>query len=228
MNERLDLEADFDGDLSAEEAAKFERLLQNSSELQRQLQELEFLRGQMRSLAPEISRNSPLQASGQAPFIANPWRVLMAVVLSLVLFFLGWRQGVFPRQPGFEPWDVSPMMADHLEPMPSQGTLETDDVGHLTRWLQPQLGFQPRVPNWSWARLCSGRLCWIRRRKLARIRYRDGETEFSLFVFPESRPGTRKIYRRNQYQAVYWSQNDLGFVVVMPSTLAHRLEDFRS
>jgi len=243
MNSPCELEAYFDDELSPTERVAFEQQLARSPELRSRLQRMETVRQQLQALprrAPQALKQRVLEQkpdgrqirppSGQAggftdllPRLATWWihRLprLAAAAVGFLLLGAGYLWLSAGAPVGFEQADLAPMVADHVEVMPARGTLVTQDPQRLEKWLQPQLDFRPHLPRWGWAQLCSGRLCWIRRRKLARVRYRVEEQEFSLFVFPESQPKQRRVDLRGEFRTYYWCQAGLGYLAVIPKDL---------
>lgn len=222
MTEEEALELYLDGEMEPLERGQFEEILKRSPDLQQRLNSLRTLGQRLRGLPTALPIG--LEERVLAPKKSVQTRRRYAVTLSLVaILAFFYATGVGPNPPGgFSQADVRPMVADHLEAMPEKGTLTTADPERLASWLEPQVDFRPEIPRWSWAQLVSGRLCWIRSRKLARIRYRVHDQEFSVFVFPDSTTQSAQAQSIRDLQACYWARGGLGYVVVMPVELARQ------
>jgi anti-sigma factor RsiW len=219
LTEEEALELYLDGEMEPLERRKFEELLQRSPQLQDRLNSLRTLGQRLRGLSTTLPAGLEERVLTPKPRRRN-YAVLLSLVAVLALFYAA---GVGAKPPGgFSQADVKPMVADHLEAMPEKGTLTTADPERLASWLEPQVDFRPEIPRWPWAQLVSGRLCWIRSRKLARIRYRSHEREFSVFIFPDSDSQSAQAQSVRDLQACYWAGGGLGYVVVMPVDLARQ------
>lgn len=113
----------------------------------------------------------------------------------------------------------------------SAPSVETSAPDIMESWLSARLEFSPDLPRWSWAELISGRLCFIHNRRVARVQYRAGEIDLSLFVQPlaESESlGDNEAHTRSSvtvetlrgFTVACWQDSGLDYVLVGPTSSA--------
>jgi anti-sigma factor RsiW len=227
MIDDLDLQAYFDEELGPQERAEMAYRLDSSPANAQRLRELQVLRSRLQSLPrvspPGLAERVRLQMSSSPRRPSRGrvgWLLAAAALAAACMLFLGFRGRTLPFLIDQE---VRLMVSDHLEPMPERGTMKSPNPQRLEEWLAPQLAFTPKLPRWTWATPISGRLCWIRHRKLARVRYRFRNQEFSLFVFPETHKPVQEVRDLDRYRAIHWTRDGLGYVVVMDRVIADQI-----
>lgn len=206
-----DLFAYFDDELTGPDRVRVE---QSAERLPERLACLYELRQGLRAIAPtppvdlEAQLKATLSRERQAGWMKNLLKAAVMIVL-LGGGAFGWHS--LQTSP-----DVLAMVEDHLETMPPNGTLLSNDRSQLETWLGPRVGFTFQAPSWSWAAPISGRLCWIRGRKVARLRYRllEAKEEFSVFVFPGGGEKTCRELSLEGCRAYHYSRGPVDYVVV--------------
>lgn len=109
--------------------------------------------------------------------------------------------------------------------------VETPDPDKMESWLAARLDFAPRLPRWPWAELVTGRLCFIHGRRVARVEYKAGEDDLTLFVQPlteEGIPGDSAMTEMNGvvaqtlrgFKIACWRTAGLDYVLVGPASAA--------
>lgn len=132
-----------------------------------------------------------------------------------------------------EPGDLIAFVDDYVAYVQSDNApvVETRDPNRMERWLAARLDFSPRLPRWPWAELVTGRLCFIHGRSVARVQYKAGENDLTLFVQPlteEGIPGdsaTRKmnvfvVRTLRGFEIACWRTAGLDYVLVGPASAA--------
>ena len=113
----------------------------------------------------------------------------------------------------------------------SAPVVETHDPNRMEGWLAARLDFAPKLPRWSWAELISGRLCFIHDRRVARVQYKVGESDLTLFVRPltenevdgdeEGRKmGSLMTQSLRGFEVACWRSSELDYVLVGPASAA--------
>lgn len=194
------------------------------------------LRESVRSrLIPAEARN-PRQ-EGMVRVMNRPAPALAVAAVSLMLIgMVGMIYWNYRSGAGFWPAisAQTPPGEDHISLVQSDGGafLHTDDPMELESWFAERLIFPPPVPNWPWAHLEGGRICFIKGHRVARIQYAADTRTFSLFVQyvgatpPPGNSGectsgkTASIIERQGYKAASWSKDGFSYVLV-----AHRSAD---
>ncbi|MCE7872691.1 hypothetical protein DYH09_20220 [bacterium CPR1] len=96
--------------------------------------------------------------------------------------------------------------------------IRTQNPDELERFFSSRLQFAPSLPDWAWAQPTSGRLCRIRSRVMARIQYRYGPHDLSLFVRPARSLAPEQLRERHLqgYQLLSWTRAGLEYLLVAP------------
>lgn len=113
----------------------------------------------------------------------------------------------------------------------SAPVVETHDTNIMEGWLAARLDFAPKLPRWSWAELISGRLCFIHDRRVARVQYKVGESDLTLFIQPLTEneidgdeEGRKMSSLRTQslrgFEVACWRSSKLDYVLVGPASAA--------
>ncbi|MEW6279693.1 MAG: hypothetical protein AB1758_13780 [Candidatus Eremiobacterota bacterium] len=137
------------------------------------------------------------------------WAALLMVGLGLVWWLAP------PSEPRLFVEDHRHMVASGL------ADIRTGDRARLEAFFTARLGFGARLPAWAWAQPVSGRLCRIRSRMVARVQYRSGAHDLSLFVRPARTGGKAALqeHRLQGFQVLSWADSGLEFVLVVPQAM---------
>jgi len=241
------LEAWFDGELEgAPEAKELAGHLESCPDCSADFDALRLLRGGVRKIpcpaAPTRLRESvrsrliPIGVRGprqerMVRLMNRPAPALLVAAISMVLIggvgLLYWNY-----RSGSSLWP--PISAqtlpveEHISLVQSDGGsfVHTNEPRELETWFAERLMFRPPVPNWPWASLKGGRVCYVKGHRVARIQYAAGSRLFTLFVqyvgknvphpgSPECNSGkTAIIVEREGYKAACWSTDGFSYVLV--------------
>ncbi|MCH8204622.1 MAG: zf-HC2 domain-containing protein [Candidatus Hydrogenedentes bacterium] len=113
----------------------------------------------------------------------------------------------------------------------SAPVVETLDSNEMEGWLAARLDFAPKLPRWSSAELIRGRLCFIHNRRIARVEYKVGESDLTLFIQPlregeieggeEDRTmNSLKTQSLRGFEVACWRSSELDYVLVGPASSA--------
>ena len=103
---------------------------------------------------------------------------------------------------------------------------KTRDPARMEGWLAARLDFAPKLPRWPWAELISGRLCFIHERRVARVEYKAGETDLTLFIQPLTENAIEetgemssiKTQSLRGFEVACWRSSELDYVLVGPAS----------
>lgn len=232
QSETPDLSKYFDGEIvSADEVARFEAMIREDEGLREQLHTLEALRAQLRRLpkdeAPPYLRKKiayTLSARGRrmrvlraGSFIAMAGVGLAAAIALMILAGLDSGRVGPPLEPLY-----AAMVADHAKYQPADPQSEYfgDNPAELESWLSARLAFTPKLPQWGWAELTSGRACSLNQNRVAFVRYRCGGEELSLYIWP-TEPDVQAFFRAPHHMPIgenlevaLWSGDNLNYGLV--------------
>ena len=129
--------------------------------------------------------------------------------------------------------DLAAFVDDYVAYVQSDNApvVETSDTDTMEGWLAARLDFAPNLPRWSWAELISGRLCFIHGQRVARVQYRAGEIDLTLFVQPlagieideneeAGSMASLKTQTLRGFKVACWRSSELDYVLVGPASSA--------
>lgn len=156
-------------------------------------------------------------------------RLIYLAAAACLMAAVGLGSWIFLADLGGRSSPLDALVEDHvtLVQAVSGADTQTGAPDDLARWFAARLDFAPRVPDWDWAELVSGQLCYIQGRRVARMHYRCGPHDLSVFVQPmepdlaeaighASAPGDAVTVALRGFKVASWKQRDLTYVLVAP------------
>ncbi len=104
---------------------------------------------------------------------------MIFIALSILFFILiGYAGSIYLRKPDL----IELMVDDYLKLLPSsENIIYTSNSGEVKRWFKGKLGFPVIIPEIK-AKLLGGRVCSIKRRRLALLFYEYKGYPFGIFI----------------------------------------------
>lgn len=127
--------------------------------------------------------------------------------------------------------DLVAFVDDYVAYVQSENTpvIETNDPETMEGWFSSRLEFAPKLPRWPWAKLTTGRLCFIHGQRVARVEYSAEDFALTLFVQPltendsagdnkNRQTGPMKVQTLRGFEVACWQDSGLDYVLVGPSS----------
>ena len=212
------VQADFDGELSAGEAARVELHCTQCAICQQAYQDLVHVREEIRAMTPShvASPEFQLRLAELWPKPVRTWRAFLpvgAVIAAALVVVM-----MIPR-----PVDLTDqVIAGHIRAMqPGHLTdVMSTDKHTVKPWFDGKLDFAPPVKNLAAQGfpLKGGRLDYLNDRPVAALVYERGLHPINLFVWPDSdRASMPNTAAHNGYNVIHFHEN--GVVVWIVSDL---------
>jgi anti-sigma factor RsiW len=235
-NERMRVQAYFDGELDASAAAEIERHLQVCRDCAELLRSLETVRGAMRQEAP-YHRPSPQLRSRVTKALdresGNSW-ALGGLILRGTQFWSGAASGVgatllaaalafFVLIPPASSLLVNDVMGAHLRSLMENHLIDvaSSDQHTVKPWFAGHADVSPPTADFPKEdyRLVGGRVDYVDGHRAAVLVYRHGAHTINVFSWAGSGESLPNIVTRNGYHAVFWRGGDLTFCAVSDTAL---------
>ncbi len=154
------------------------------------------------------------------PYVWVPLAACVLVFLAAIPYLVRPSQADFMQQEIVSA-HVRSLMPGHLTDVPSS------DQHTVKPWFNGKLEFSPPVAIPEGFLLVGGRLDYVGNRPVAALIYQRRKHIISLFVWPspETVQAGRKIYERQGYHIVHWTQSGMACWAVSDVSLAD-LEEF--
>lgn len=191
----------------------------------------EGLHERVRSLAREsveAPRENLSPRSSRRPIVIAAVALLLVAALGLNL----WPARDTVGEPdSAQRGDLVAFVDDYVAYVQSDNTplIETSDPETMEGWFASRLEFAPKLPRWPWAKLVTGRLCFIHGQRVARVQYSTGDYALTLFVQPlaendgagdsvNRQTGPMKVQTLRGFEVACWQASGLEYVLVGPSS----------
>jgi mycothiol system anti-sigma-R factor len=223
----------FDGELDPASAARVEQHLETCTECQRQLQELEQVRGLLRGPAarvgiPAALRGRIVDALDREPAVRSPRRRAAAAARSRPFWF-----GVFSGISGSAvaaalgflfliPMINNPLpdelVSDHTHSLQSSHLIDvvSTDQHTVKPWFAGRTDVSPEVADFvhQGYRLLGGRVEVLDRRRAAVLVYQHGAHFINVYAWAVRAGGVPQNTLRKGYRMVFWKEGDLGYCAI--------------
>ena len=248
---RAHLQAYFDGQLhDAALIGEIEERLASDSEFEAEMAELRALREQFRELpksqAPSYLRSRIESAAREASvrdsrrsilqlLSLQSWRPLQWAGVAVVAVVFAVAGGSFLTRPRVQS-DLDIFVLGHIAQLQSDPRgFEAEDTDTLEDWFKERLDFAPAMPRWDWVQPVSGQISYVDGRRAARIRYRAGDDDITLYIHLPLTPGKMEtlgainpscavVETIRGYKVVCWGEHGLDYVLVAQASAAEIFE----
>ncbi len=218
------LEAYFDNELSAPDAADIDAHVEQCAECRAQLQDLAQMRTSLRQDLPQVRVPAALRArlshaldlesgaasrrASPAPFWAGAFGGACATAIAAVLAFV-----IFLPPPG--DLLVNDLVSSHLRSLMPDHLVDvvSTDKHTVKPWFAGHADVSPAVADFEpqGYRLLGGRADYIDRQRAAVIVYQHGAHLINVFSWADDRRSLPRNLTRNGYQLIFWKSGDLDY-----------------
>jgi anti-sigma factor RsiW len=221
------LEAYFDNELSAPDAADIDAHVEQCAECRAQLQDLAHLRASLRHDLPQARVPPALRArlaraldqesgadsrkASRAPFWAGAFGGACATAIAAVLAFV-----IFLPPPGN--LLVNDLVSSHLRSLMPDHLIDvvSTDKHTVKPWFAGHADVSPAVADFEpqGYRLLGGRADYVDRQRAAVIVYQHGAHLINVFSWADDRRSLPRNLTRNGYELIFWRSGDLDYCAV--------------
>lgn len=221
------LEAHFDNELSAPEAADIDAHVEQCAECRAQLQDLAQMRASLRQDLPQYRVPPALRArlsraldqesgaasrkASRAPFWAGAFGGACATAIAAVLAFV-----IFIPPPGNVL--VNDLVSSHLRSLMPDHLIDvvSTDKHTVKPWFAGHADVSPAVADFEpqGYRLLGGRADYVDRQRAAVIVYQHGAHLINVFSWADDRRSLPRNLTRNGYELIFWRSGNLDYCAV--------------